>query len=194
MSSLRSAVAYENFIFTQKYAIAERYYFLTFSFEGKFRKYDISVKRKRTKTNEKVIFPVLFTNFRQTKILFFILCLTQIIWWTFSYDAKNHFWNKVAPFNFPVFFCQFYVICVMFTSKGSNMVVESIFERLFCISKVNFVIVVGLGRRYFSLVNYTWRQTFPTYRPILGQYNISAVRLIFDFVILDCEYSCCDCL
>ena len=35
-----------------KYAFEERCCFLTFSFEGKFRKY-ISVKRKHTKTNEK---------------------------------------------------------------------------------------------------------------------------------------------
>ena len=33
-------------------------------FEGKFRKCDISVKRKHTKTNENMIFSALFTNFR----------------------------------------------------------------------------------------------------------------------------------
>ena len=74
ISSLRPAIAYENFIFTQKYAFAERYYFLTFSFEGKLRKCDVSVKRKRTKINENMIFPALFTNFRETKILFFMPC------------------------------------------------------------------------------------------------------------------------
>ena len=60
---LRAAVVYENFIFTQKYAFAERCCFLTFSFEGKLRKYDISVKRKHTKTNENMIFSALFTFF-----------------------------------------------------------------------------------------------------------------------------------
>ena len=72
---LRAAVVYENFIFTQKYAFAERCCFLTFSFEGKLIKYDISVKRKHTKTNENTIFSALFTNFCKTKILFFMQCL-----------------------------------------------------------------------------------------------------------------------
>ena len=71
ISSLRPAILYENFIFTQKYAFAERCCFLTFSFEGKLRKYDISVKREHTKTNENLIFSALFTNFHKTKILFF---------------------------------------------------------------------------------------------------------------------------
>ena len=71
---LRAAVVYENFIFTQKYAFAERCCFLTFSFEGKFRKYDISVKRKHTETNEKMIFSILFTSFRRTKVLVFMQC------------------------------------------------------------------------------------------------------------------------
>ena len=79
ISSLRPAIAYENFIFTQKYAFAERYYFLTFSFEGKLRKCDVSVKRKRTKINENMIFPALFTNFRETKILFF-----HAVFWRFG--------------------------------------------------------------------------------------------------------------
>ena len=48
--------------------------FFTFLFEGKSRKYDISVKRKLTKTNENMIFSVLFTNFRKTIILFFFSC------------------------------------------------------------------------------------------------------------------------
>ena len=74
---LRAAVVYENFIFTQKYAFAERCCFLTFSFEGKLRKYDISVKRKNTKTNENMIFSALFTNFRKTKIIFFMQCLIK---------------------------------------------------------------------------------------------------------------------
>ena len=65
---------YENFIFWQKYAFALRCCVLTFSFEGKLRKYDISVKREHTKTNESIIFSALFTNFRQTKITFFMQC------------------------------------------------------------------------------------------------------------------------
>ena len=56
----------------QEYAFTKRCCFLTFSFEGKFRKYDIFVKRKHTKTNENMIFSVLFTNFRKTKILIFM--------------------------------------------------------------------------------------------------------------------------
>ena len=46
----------------------------TFSLEGKFRKYDISVKRKHTKTNENMIFFVLFKNFCKTKIILFMQC------------------------------------------------------------------------------------------------------------------------
>ena len=65
----RWAIICENFIFMQKYAFGERYCFLTFSFEGKLRKFDISVKRKQTKTNENMIFSALFTNFCSTKIL-----------------------------------------------------------------------------------------------------------------------------
>ena len=65
--------------------------------------------------------------------------------------------------------------------KGFVVVVESIFEWLFCNSKVNFVIVFGFGWIYFSLENYIWWQTFPTYRTIL---LISAFVLIFEFVIL----------
>ena len=61
-------------MFTQEYAFVERCCFLRFLFEGKFRKYDISVKRKHTKTNENIIFSVFFTNFRKTKILFFMRC------------------------------------------------------------------------------------------------------------------------
>ena len=64
-------IIYKNFIFTQKYAFAERCCFLTFSFEGKLRKYDISVKQKHTKTYENTIFSALFANFRKTKVLFF---------------------------------------------------------------------------------------------------------------------------
>ena len=74
ISSLRQAIIHENFIFTQKYAFVERCCFPTFSFEGKLRKYDISMKRKHTKTNEIMIFSALITNFRMTKILFFMHC------------------------------------------------------------------------------------------------------------------------
>ena len=69
-TSLRADIVYKNFIFTQEYAFAERCCFLTFSFEGKFRKFDISVKRKLTKTNENTIFSSLFTYFSKTKIFF----------------------------------------------------------------------------------------------------------------------------
>ena len=41
ISSLSTTIVYENFIFKQESAFAERCCFLTFSFEGKFRKYDI---------------------------------------------------------------------------------------------------------------------------------------------------------
>ena len=68
--TIRPAIIYESFTFKQKYAFAERCCFLTFSFKGKLRKYDISVKRKHTKTNENIIFAALFTNFCETKILF----------------------------------------------------------------------------------------------------------------------------
>ena len=61
-----------SFIFTQKYAFADRCCFVTFSFEGKSRKYDISAKRKHTKTNKNMIFSVLFTNFCKTRIIFFM--------------------------------------------------------------------------------------------------------------------------
>ena len=71
---LRTAIVYENFIFTQEYAFVERCCFLTFSFEGKIRKYDNSVKRKHTKNNEKLIFSVLFKNF--VKRRFFFSCST----------------------------------------------------------------------------------------------------------------------
>ena len=73
-SSLRPAILCGNFIFTEEYVFEERCCFLTFSFEGKLRKHDISVKRKNTKTNESMIFSLLFTNFRKTKILFFMQC------------------------------------------------------------------------------------------------------------------------
>ena len=74
ISSLRPAIIYENFIFTKKYAFAKRCYFLTFSFEKKLTKYDISVKQKHTKANENMIFSALFANFCKTEILFFMQC------------------------------------------------------------------------------------------------------------------------
>ena len=67
---LRPAILYENFIFTQKYAFEGKYCYLTFSFEGKPRKHDISVKRKHN--NKNMIFSVLLTNFCKRKILFFM--------------------------------------------------------------------------------------------------------------------------
>ena len=69
---LHTAIVNGNFIFTQECAFAERCCFLTFSFERKFRTYDISVKRKHRKTNENMIFSVLFKNFPQTKTPFFM--------------------------------------------------------------------------------------------------------------------------
>ena len=50
---------------------------LSFSLKEKFRKYDISIKRKHTKTNENMIFPILFTNFHKTEILF--LCSLKLV-------------------------------------------------------------------------------------------------------------------
>ena len=47
MSFLRTAIVYENILFTQKKkknAFGERCCFLTFLFEGNFKKYAISVK------------------------------------------------------------------------------------------------------------------------------------------------------
>ena len=63
ISSLRQVIVYENFLL---------YCFPTFSFEGKLRKYDISVKWKHMKTNESKIFSALFTNFCKTSILLFM--------------------------------------------------------------------------------------------------------------------------
>ena len=68
--TIRPAIIYESFIFTQKYAFAERYCFLTFSFKGKLRKYDISVKRKHTKSNENITFSALFTHFHNENSFF----------------------------------------------------------------------------------------------------------------------------
>ena len=42
--------------------------------------------------------------------------------------TPSYFWNKFAPFNFPVFFRQFCVVYVIFVSKGFGVVVESIFN------------------------------------------------------------------
>ena len=55
-------------------SFAERYllhFRLNKSLGNVIRKYDISVKRKHTKTNENMNFSVLFTNFRKTNILYF---------------------------------------------------------------------------------------------------------------------------
>ena len=101
---------------------------------------------------------ILIVSFRHKQQ--FLLCKSYI-WWTFSYDAPSYFWNKVVPFNFPVFFRQFCIICIIFMGKGFGVVVESIFDQLFYNFKINFVIVVWFGRIYFFLVNYIWPQTFP---------------------------------
>ena len=51
---------------------------------------------------------------------------------------------KVASFNFIVFFST--VLCHLGNlHEGFGVVVEAIFELLFSNSKVNFVIIVGLG-------------------------------------------------
>ena len=91
MSSLPRANVYENFMFTQKYAFAEGCCFLTFSFEGKFRKYDISVKRKHTKADEKMIFSVLFTNFSKRKILFSCSAFYVFLWCFLFFSWFNLF-------------------------------------------------------------------------------------------------------
>ena len=70
ISSLRPAIVYENFIFTRKYAFTERCCFLTFSFEAKLRKYDISGKRKHTKINEHIIFSTFLQIFVRRKSFF----------------------------------------------------------------------------------------------------------------------------
>ena len=79
MSSLHPAIIYEKFIFTQKYALAERCCFLTFSFEGKLRKYDISMERKHTKTNENMIFSVFSTNSRKQKSFFYAVLSLKLL-------------------------------------------------------------------------------------------------------------------
>ena len=68
-------IVYKNLIFMRGYAFAERFCFLTFSFEGKFRKYHISMKRMHAKTNGKMIFSVLFTYLCKTNMLFFMQCM-----------------------------------------------------------------------------------------------------------------------
>ena len=78
----------------QKYPFAEGCCFLTFSFEGKLRKYDISVKGKHMKTNENMIFSALFTNFLKTKILFFMQCTETILNWALSWWHWNSIRNK----------------------------------------------------------------------------------------------------
>ena len=75
----------ENFIFTSSYHIRKFHIYSKIRIYGKMllsyifvwrkaRKIDISVKRKHMKTNENMIFSALFTNFRKTKILFFMQC------------------------------------------------------------------------------------------------------------------------
>ena len=75
-SSLRTVIIYENFKFTQEYAFAERCCILTFSFEGKLKEYDISLKRKYMKNNKNMIFSVLFRNVHQPENSFFHAVIT----------------------------------------------------------------------------------------------------------------------
>ena len=72
--TIRPAIICESFIFTKKYAFAERCCFLTFSFKGKLRKHDNFVKRKNTKN-----FSAVSTNFHRTKILSSMHCFSQHI-------------------------------------------------------------------------------------------------------------------
>ena len=72
----------------QIYAFVERCCFLTFSFEGKFRGCDISVKRKHTKTNENMTFSVLSKIFVRRK--FFFSCSDLNINSTPSNRTKSH--------------------------------------------------------------------------------------------------------
>ena len=88
----------------QKYTFAERCCFVTFSFKGKLRKYDISVKGKHTKTNENMIFSALFTNFRKTKILFFMQCTKTILNWALSWWHWNSIRNKSNIFIYYISF------------------------------------------------------------------------------------------
>ena len=68
ISSSCKAIAYENFIFTQEYAFAERCCFLTCSFEiGKWKLRNINV------------FWVSFTTFLKTKIIFIIQYVLSLI-------------------------------------------------------------------------------------------------------------------
>ena len=53
----------------KKNTFGERCCFLTFLFEGNFKKYAISVKWKYMKTKENMIFSVLFTNFHFRKLI-----------------------------------------------------------------------------------------------------------------------------
>ena len=66
---LRLAIVYENFIFTPKYAFAERCCFLGFSFEGKLKQYDIwnGNIRKLTKICSSLPFSLIFIR---RKIIF----------------------------------------------------------------------------------------------------------------------------
>ena len=104
-SSLRTVIIYENFKFTQEYAFAERCCILTFSFEGKLKEYDISLKRKYMKTNENMIFSVLFRNVHQPENSFFhavittwaTVCLTIHFQYIFVwFSTRDH----VLPSNF----------------------------------------------------------------------------------------------
>ena len=53
---------------------------------------------------------------------------TQITSEYFFSEAPSYFWNKVGHFECPVFFQQFYVVCVVFVSKRFVAIVDSFFE------------------------------------------------------------------
>ena len=74
-----------------------------FSFEGKLRKYDISVKRKHTKTNENMIFSDLFFFFIQWKFhvmyiyryIKYILDIYKIYVYIYIYITKKTFLKHI---------------------------------------------------------------------------------------------------
>ena len=61
-------------------------------------------KGKHTKTNENMIFSTLFTNFRKTKILFFMQCTETILNWALSWWHWNSIRNKSNIFIYYISF------------------------------------------------------------------------------------------
>ena len=69
------------------------------------------------------------------------------------YDVPSYFWNKVDRFDFPVFFRQSCVICVIFVSKKFGLVYNLSLNDFFN-PIVNLFCVIKLGWSEFSLMNY----------------------------------------